>query len=424
MKKIIISLVLVISLFLNMVDLGQLLANTGQWLGAPEMGWSEALKGTSAQTKPSSTYTTGLLGGGGLQISPISGQYDVKTNQWENTFRPPAINPVWQQQQQQQQQRQRQDNPSSQNNRQGGTITENEALARGWDINNLPAGYTRASSGNGIHTPNYDALISQINQNADVALAGLDPQRVAQEAIAQNMYTGGVSDLQAQQAQGNAALDITRRKAQENQVSTLNDLTENLRNMFSAGQTYLGSRGAGDSSAANQYGYALTQLGNKNRGNVMNQTASIMNDINDRANQLQMQVTQGIKQLDSERGNALQGIAQWFAQAQAQIRATKGQNIVALGQRALDNAMNAINQVNANAQAQKNNLLQWAENNATTIMGLKNNMQQIFGNYNPQLPVAGNLPGLIGGAVGSNGNYYPGNNQTDQLLDIFGNPKQ
>ena len=325
------------------------------------------------------------------------------------------------QQQQQQQQQQRQNNPSSQNNRQGGTITENEALARGWDINNLPAGYTRASSGDGIHTPNYDALISQVNQNADVALAGLDPQQVAQEAIAQNMYTGGVSNLQAQQAQGNAALDIARRKAQENQVSTLNDLTENLRNMFNSGQTYLGARGAGDSSAANQYSYALTQLGNKNRGNVMNQTASILNDINDRANQLQMQVTQGIKQLDTEKGTQLQGIAQWFAQAQAQIRATKGQNIVALGQQALDNAMNAINQVNANAQAQKNSLLQWAENNATTIQGLKSNMQQVFGNYNPQLPVAGNLPGLTGGAVGSSGNYYPGSNQTDQRLDIFGN---
>ena len=275
-----------------------------------------------------------------------------------------------------------------------------------------------------IPTPNYDALINQINQNADVALAGLDPQRVAQEAIAQNMYTGGVSDLQAQQAQGNAALDITRRKAQENQVSTLNDLTENLRNMFNSGQTYLGSRGAGDSSAANQYSYALTQLGNKNRGNVMNQTASILNDINDRANQLQMQVTQGIKQLDTERGTQLQNIAQWFAQAQAQIRATKGQNIVVLGQQALDNAMNAINQVNANAQNQKNSLLQWAENNATTIQGLKSNMQQVFGNYNPQLPVAGNLPGITGGTVGSNGNYYTGNNPQRQETDIFGRPIQ
>ena len=268
-----------------------------------------------------------------------------------------------------------------------------------------------------MSTPNYDALINQINQNADIALSGLDPQRQAQEGIVGNTYNQGVSDLQAQQAQGNAALDVTRRKAGENQVKTLADLTENLRNMFQAGQTYLGARGAGDSSAANQYSYALTQMGNKNRGNVMSQTASIMNDINDRSNQLQMQVTQNIKQLDTEKQNALLGISQWFDSAQNQIRSAKGQNIVQLGQAALDNAMNAIREVNSQHQARYNSLLQWAENNATTIQGLKSNMQQLFVNYNPQLPVAGNLPGITAGPVGSNGQYYsqnlPNNNQRD-----------
>ena len=41
----------------------------------------------------------------------------------------------------------------------------------------------------------------------------------------------------------------------------------------------LGARGAGDSSAANQYSYALNRLGSKERGNVMNTTAQSQQEI-------------------------------------------------------------------------------------------------------------------------------------------------
>jgi uncharacterized protein (DUF885 family) len=136
-----------------------------------------------------------------------------------------------------------------------------------------------------------------------------------------------------------------------------------------------------------------------------------------------MQVTQGTKQLDTEKQNALLGISQWYANAQNQIRQTKGQNIVALGQQALNNAMNAINQVNSNYQAQQNSLMQWAENNATSINQLKSNMQQVA-SYSPTMPTAGTITGL-GGASGtsSSGGYYAGNNST-QKTDIYGNPIQ
>jgi hypothetical protein len=49
------------------------LASVGQFLGAPEMNWSEQLAGSPNQTQPISNYTTGLLGSGGNIISPIPG---------------------------------------------------------------------------------------------------------------------------------------------------------------------------------------------------------------------------------------------------------------------------------------------------------------------------------------------------------------
>jgi 2C-methyl-D-erythritol 2,4-cyclodiphosphate synthase len=272
-------------------------------------------------------------------------------------------------------------------------------------------------------TPNYDALISQINSMADSSLSALNPQLDAQNAIANNNYTQGVSDLTAQGDTGLNALNLQGQQVDQNQVKTLYDLNENMRNMFQSGSNYLGTRGAGDSTAANEYAYALTKMGNKNRGNVMSQTADLHQQINNKISDLQSQVMQGKQQLETSKNNALQGIAQWFASAQDQIRATKGQNIVQLGQQALNNAMNAINQVNANNQAQQNSLMSWAENNATTIAGLKSNLAQVAP-FSLTMPTAGTITGL-GGATGttsSSGQYYPGTNTTNtQKTDIYDN---
>jgi hypothetical protein len=283
----------------------------------------------------------------------------------------------------------------------------------GQSSSSVPAGGGgNGGSSGGSSTPNYDALMNSINDIANQGLAGLEPQKQAQEAIANNSYGQGVSDLQAQQTEGNAQLATQSRKANENQTKTLYDLNDALRNSFNSGANILGGLGAGDSSAVNQYSYALTQQGNKNRGNVMAQTASIQNDINDRIASLQRTVTQGIKQLDTEKANTLQSIAQWYASAQNQIRATKGQNVVALGQQALSNAIQAVQQAQADFAAKQNSLMQWAENNATTINQLKSNLQEVA-SYSPTLPTAGAINGL-NGTVSSGGGYYPGT--TDKLL--------
>jgi len=73
-----------------------------------------------------------------------------------------------------------------------------------------------------------------------------------------------------------------RGEVEKNQVKTLRDLSENVRNSFMAGNVYLGARGAGDSSASNQYAYALTKMGSKQRADIMNNTSGIMGDIDNR----------------------------------------------------------------------------------------------------------------------------------------------
>lgn len=296
----------------------------------------------------------------------------------------------------------------------GGAMTNNRAIQLGYtglnDYNDQMA--RQQSQGS---SSSYDSLMSQINGMADQSLAALDPQRDAQNQIIGNSYNQGVSDLQANLNQGNLDLGTQERKAGEAQTKTLNDLTNNLKNMFSAGQTYLGARGAGDSSAANQYSYALTQMGNKNRGDIMSQTSSIYNDINDRKSRLQNIYTQESAKLNTEKQNQLLQVSQWYADAQNQIRQTKSVNTIQLGQAALNQAISMINQVSQN-NAQKNaQLQQWAISNAKNISQLAQNMQGISAYQAPTLSTQ-QLGGISNGAVGSNGQYYPGSNQTDNKL--------
>lgn len=258
-------------------------------------------------------------------------------------------------------------------------------------------------------------LYGQMNSQADQMIAGLDPQRQAQEQIIGNTYNQGISDLQANQNQGLLDLSTQERKTGEQQVKTLNDLNANLRNMFQAGQTYLGARGAGDSSAANQYSYALTKLGNENRGNILSQTNSIYGDINDRRSRLQNIYQQESSRLATDKNNQLLAVSQWFANAQNQIKQTKSANSIALGQAALNQAINYLSQIDQNNRQQNATLQAWVINRSQNIAQLGQNMQGISSYMAPAIN-APSIYGMSGGQVGSNGQYYPGNNQTDKNL--------
>ena len=98
----------------------------------------------------------------------------------------------------------------------------------------------------------------------DEQMAGLGDQKTSQEQVANNTYNQGLNTVTSQFDQGQSTLEGNRKK-------TLNDLSENLMSSFRQGNLLLGARGASDSSAANQYSYALAKQGNKSRGEVQSQ---------------------------------------------------------------------------------------------------------------------------------------------------------
>lgn len=158
------------------------------------------------------------------------------------------------------------------------------AAEQDWIAKGRPAPGGSSGSGGGVD-PN-EAIRNQLSSSWDSYFRSLDDQYNAlpgkeqdMQGIARNSYDQSVRDIGFEQENNQALLDKQYRKNEENQVRSLQDIADNIRNLYRSGNIYLGSRGAGDSSAANQYSYAVTKLGSKQRGDVLNQTRSIQIDI-------------------------------------------------------------------------------------------------------------------------------------------------
>jgi hypothetical protein len=238
---------------------------------------------------------------------------------------------------------------------------------------------------------------------------GLNDSASAQNGIVDNTYKQGVSDLDATQSQNQNIINNQRDRTESNRTRNLNDISDNITNLMNAGNVFLGSRGAGDSSAANQYAYALTKLGTKERGNVNMNTDNLLGDINMRETNLRTTYTQAVKQLDTEKQNKMLDVARWLADAQNQIRGMKangqlgkGQDLQQLSTNVLNYAMQEIARVNQENSSQRQALEQWALNTSTTISQVKDKMGAI-GNVAINMPQANAINGMP--TVNSSGNF-------------------
>lgn len=224
----------------------------------------------------------------------------------------------------------------------------------------------------------WDSYMGNLN---DIGNNFLPQQQQAQTGIADTNLQAGQDTINAQKA------------------NSLKDITNNIRNAFQAGNVYLGSRGAGDSSAANQYSFAVQQSANKQVGSLNDYTNTQLN------------------QLKANHDNQINQIAQWFAQAQQQLKQQqaqgqlgKSQDLQTMSQNILNQAVQAANQVKADTSARYNALLTWAANNSRNVGELQQN-------------IAG-IPQTIGNPQMNAGNGFtmPVGQDTTKRTDMFGNP--
>ncbi len=271
----------------------------------------------------------------------------------------------------------------------------------------------------------YSGYFGELDNMLNVGLPG---SRSAQEGIIGNQYNTGMEDLGLQKTQGMDALGQQRVKAEEQQVKTLRDISGNIRNSMQAGNIYLGTRGAGDSSAANQYAYALAKMGTQQRGETMNQTGQIMNDIGARETNLKNIYDTETRKLSENKNMEINKVALWFNDATNQIRQAKangqlakGQDLATLTTNIFNQAMQELNNIKSVEQQKRSQLETWAMNNSTNIQQLKANMSQIGAFQAPGLEYTAFDGRPNAGGPPQTSPYYPGatiGGQEDK--DIFG----
>jgi len=206
----------------------------------------------------------------------------------------------------------------------------------------------------------WDAYTSSLGNTANQFLP---QQRTAQEGIAQEQLSLGQKTIGTQKA------------------ASLRDIGSNIRNAFQAGNIYLGNRGAGDSSAANQYSFAIQQEAAK-QGSLLNEFVDTQ-----------------LNTLQSQYNTQMGQIANWFSEKQMEVQnmiangqLNKAQDINSLSMNILNNALQAKAQLEANAQTRYNALLEWAGNNSTNLQQLGANIRgipQAMGNV--QVDASGNI---------------------------------
>lgn len=369
------------------------IATLGNILNLPEWGISEALGGGNQFTQQTQPYG-GQIWTGAQNYSPVPNNYTggTSTGNWQGA----STGPVY-------------------------TSTNAENFSTGGGTYQVPQQTQQTSStSSGYSAPSYEDQMrnsinsgwdSYINSLNDMLSNTLPGQKTAQENIANTSYQSGVNQLGTQKASSEQAVN-------KQQVTNLKDLAENVQNLFQSGNIYLGSRGAGDSSAANQYSYAVSKMGTKARGDIMSQASDRLNQISDIYNS-------EVNRLQSDLNTRINEIADWFNNAKGTIMQQVGsaglnkqKDIQALATNMYNQALQATQAIQQEA-AQRQQILQtWAANNATNVQQLITNLKQV-----QQMP---QFQGLSSGSpqVTTEGNYYVptgyGTNTT-QKKDLFGN---
>lgn len=316
--------------------LGNTIAGIGSSLNLPEFGISEFLGGYQAQ--PIGPETIGNYPG--AQLSPVVGG---------GTIQGPVRPSNW--------------NPSG-----AGTI---------------PSPSPTGGTGGQVPAPNLDSLYTDTFSALDSQLAGLDSQRAGQERVAGNTYQQGYNTLSNQYKQNSGDIDTSQKRS-------LNDLGSTIRQLFQSGNTLLGTRGASDSSAANQYSYALTKMGSQQRGDIMG-------ELDRRRSNLKQTYDTNLQNLELQKNNQLQQIAQWYADSQNSIRGIRADLQRQKSQEALNYAISIANQINQNTANQRNALDTWVMNHAKTLQeaqaGMAQNAQNLPAFQGLNAPITGGTTG-------------------------------
>ncbi len=141
---------------------------------------------------------------------------------------------------------------------------------------------------------------------------------------------GSLADQEKGDVQSNSDLQKTHldqaaTDEQSQGKKTLNDLSQNVRNLLQGAQFYLGSLGAGDSSAVTEAAGAIGSQAQKTRGDALGVMNTALTQIQRQKNDVDTIAGQNLKQIDDWKSNQIFSIGQWATQQLNQLNTAKAQ---------------------------------------------------------------------------------------------------
>jgi hypothetical protein len=209
-------------------------------------------------------------------------------------------------------------------------------------------------------TPNYSGQVlsaiqnsmNLLNQREAAAMSNLERETASQR-----------NTLQSNVQMGQEKLGRQRETATRQRNQGLRELSQNISNAFRAGMNRLANAGAGDSSAANMYKYALGQQEAQNRGQLLSDFNYNIGNIEMATRQLQKDYETKLAALDNWKQSQAFAIRDRFLSARhdlEQQRAQYGgayvdQATAQLAQTAAGNLANLSDQVGSAQAVIQNN---------------------------------------------------------------------
>jgi len=301
-------------------------------------------------------------------------------------------------------------------------ITASQALALGWDVNKLPAGYYLVSEGGGGGGNDY---ANQIRSNIESGfgqylanldrLAGLIPQmQQEQQGYIGQQFESMLGQLGTEKQAAEQQLGTYRQDVQSRKQAGLEEIAQNLRNLMKATGMQLGAMGAGSSSASQVIApYALAKQGSRAQAQVIKGANEQLSELDRKMIDVQKtydtqksQIEQWKAEKMAEIGNIYNDLKFKIEQAKANAPIDKMNALNNLDQTLLQNALQMANYYEQTANQYKMNLDQWVRDRVSQLQDYKIQLSQ-SANFNPVELTYDALRGLQGQPQASYEFYNP-----------------
>jgi len=213
---------------------------------------------------------------------------------------------------------------------------------------------------------------------------------VNEQKMAGNLDTTQAS--QAQTIEANRASQMGqmgqyRTEAEQGRSRSLRDVANNISSSMKAANTYLGMRGAGDSSGADMYGYALGQEGQRLNNNVYDQYTQQISQIQGLEQNIASTADTQINELNTWKNEQLGNLTAEFNAKREQLMSARAD----IKAQAIADWKAKLDAIESNYTNWQQSIGQWLTERTATLNSAKMELEQSMGGAQPQDIAAGEV---------------------------------